>query len=62
LHLLKFIINLFYLSQKAQTIKNYINAGMSPQKMNLGFATYGRTQNVGGDYTREPGVLGRSRL
>jgi hypothetical protein len=31
---------------------------MSPQKLNLGFATYGRTQTVGGDYTREPGVLG----
>ncbi len=34
-----------------------MNLGMSPQKLNLGFATYGRTQSTSGQYTRESGVL-----
>ncbi len=37
-------------------MKNYIAAGFSPAKLNLGFATYGRTQSVQGQYTREAGI------
>ena len=44
-------------SKKVTTLKNYIAAGFSPAKLNLGFATYGRTQSVQGQYTREAGIL-----
>jgi hypothetical protein len=30
---------------------------MSPAKLNLGFATYGRTQSAAGQYTSEAGIL-----
>ena len=48
---------MFFLSKKITTLKNYIAAGFSPAKLNLGFATYGRTQSVQGAYTREAGIL-----
>jgi GH18 family chitinase len=47
-----------FLLYQVTTLKNYIAAGFSPAKLNLGFATYGRTQSVQGQYTREGGISG----
>ena len=41
------------------TLQSYINAGMSPSKLNLGLAGYGRATADPGPYTREGGVLGK---
>ena len=40
-------------------MKRYIDAGMSPEKLNLGLAAYGRATGSTGAYTREAGVLGK---
>lgn len=39
------------------TLQRYIYAGMSPEKLNLGLAAYGRATASPGPYTREGGIL-----
>ena len=41
-------------------MKRYINGGISPEKLNLGVAAYGRSTAEMGPYTAEGGILGKS--
>lgn len=39
------------------SLKRYISAGMSPDKLNIGLAAYGRATASAGPYTKEVGIL-----